>query len=207
MSHKPTAITDFSHFHEEELGPTVMTISSQLTTNGTTFPDLPVAAATLATQGSNYTTILGRPDDATKTADLRAARTIVETSLKDNGVYINIVAKGDAVILAKSGYPISKPHQPIGPLEKSNLKMSSTDNAGEFSYEIEGVKNADGFLICLTLASNTETNPHKWQWVWCPKTRGIISGLESSKRYKAVSVGVGTDPQLNFSDPIERTTQ
>jgi hypothetical protein len=117
------------------------------------------------------------------------------------------VAKHDLAILAKSGYPLTSAGGPIGPLPKTTLKAKSTDNAGEFSYEIEGVQNADGYLICLTTVGNPETDFHKWQWVWCPKTRGLIGSLESSKRYKLVSVAVGTSPVLTFSDPIERTTQ
>src|SRR5258706_15717373 len=104
MSFKPHAIIDFSHFKEDELGPVAIIIKTLLTTNALTFPALPVAAATINTQSGAYTTILGTPDYAGKTADLAAARLTLETSLRKDGLYVNSVANGDAVILAKSGY-------------------------------------------------------------------------------------------------------
>ncbi|MEP7168749.1 MAG: hypothetical protein ABI855_05210 [Bacteroidota bacterium] len=208
MAAKSKVIIDFSGYQEEELGPVTLIITNSLTTNGLVFPALPVHTGDVVTQNVNYTTILGEPDYHGKAADLAAARLVLETSLKDNGNYINnTVAKGNLVICEQSGYPLAKQKQPVGPLPKSTLKIKSTDNPGEFEYDIEGVENADGFLICLVLATSTESNPHKWEWYWSSKTKGIIRGLESSKRYKAVSVGLGTDPLLTFSDPIERTTQ
>lgn len=207
MSQKQKAIIDFSDYQEDELEPTVNIIISSLTTNALVFPALPVVVLTLTNQLGAYTLILGKPEYHGKAADLSAARLILEASLSDNGNYVNQVAKGDPIKLAKSGYPLTKLRQPIGPLPKTIIKVRSTDNGGEFHYEIDGVNNADGFLICFTKVTNIETNPHKWQWQWCPKTRGLISGLETSTRYKLVSVAVGTDPLLTFSDPIERTTQ
>lgn len=207
MSQKQKAIINFRSYQEEELEPVTTIIINQMTTNALSFPALPVAVATMTTQIGAYSTILGKPEYAGKSADLAAARDIVEESLSSNGTYVNQVAKGNPVLLAKSGYPLTRIPQPVGPLPKTTLKAKSTDNEGEFEYEIEGVTNADGYIIAFTRASNTETNPHKWQWHWSPKTKGLIQGQESSARYKLISVAVGTDPNLTFSDPIERTTQ
>lgn len=208
MAGKTKVITDFSGYTETELGPATTEITNSLTDNASDFPDLPVPTATVITQNVAYMTILGKPDYHGKSGDLSAARTALETSLKDNGNYINNdVAKGDLVLCQKSGYPLAKTPQPKGPFPKTILKLMPTENPGEFEFEIFGVKDADGYLLCVVLATSTETNPHKWEWRWSSKSKGTINGLLSSTRYKAVSVAVGTDPLLTFSDPIERTTQ
>jgi hypothetical protein len=208
MAGKTKVITDFTQYGETEIGPTTATITDSLNTFAADFPDLPVPTATLISQNGAYTTILGKADYHGKSGDLSAARTTVNNSLRDNGNYINNdVAKGDLVLCQKSGYPLAKTPQPKGPFPKTNIRLTSTDNAGEFEFEITGVTNADGYILCLIVASGTETNPHKWQWHWSSKSKGIISGLLSSTRYRAVSVAVGSDPLLTFSDPVEKTTQ
>jgi hypothetical protein len=207
MPRKQQAIIDFSTYTEAALPVTTDVIAAELTLNAATFPGLPVTGAALQLQNNTYRTILGKPDYAGKAADLGAARLVLETSLRSDGVLVNTIAKGDLVILQKSGYPLSKTPQPIGPLPKSTLELTPTNNKGEFTFKIKGVKQASGYIICITPLVNGEADPHKWQWFWCPKSKGTISNLDGSTRYKAVSVAVGSDPQLTFSDQIERTTQ
>jgi len=207
MSFKPHAITDLSPLKEDELGPTCTIMKNQITLNALTFPALPVTMVLFGPQITAYTDILGKDDYAGKAADLALARTTLETSVRKNGIYVNGVANGDATILAKSGYPLAKPHAPVGPLPKSTLKAKSTDNPGEFEFDIEGVTHALGFLVCYTLVTNTEADPKKWAWHWTSKSKGLLSGLDSSAKYKIASVGLGTDPSLSVSDVIVRTTQ
>ena len=207
MSFKPHAITDFSRLTEDEIGPTFTIIKNQLTLNAATFPALPVAMIVFGPQIVAYTDILGKDEYAGKAADLAAARLTVETSARKNGIYVNGIANGDLVILEKSGYPLAKPHVPVGPLAKSTLKVNSTENPGEFAFDIEGVTHERGFLLCYTENTDTEPNPALWKWHWSATKRGLLSGIASSTKYKLVSVGLGTDPALSFSDVIVRTTQ
>ena len=201
------AIIDFTGYKVDDIAPTAVIIGNSLTTNAGDFPLLTVPGATIKTQAGDYTTILGKPDYAGKTADLAASRKILEKSLHDDGVIVNTRANGDAVLLAKSGYPLTHPAAPHGPLAKGILTGGPTTNNGELSFEISGIKHAKGYIICFTLSSNDEPDPRKWDWQWSPTATGIIKGLLGSTKYKMSAVGLGTDPSLNFSDKIERTTQ
>src|SRR4051812_10992734 len=119
MSNKQSVIIDFSDYSEDDLGPTVDPIIEELTDNAVVYPDLPVDVATLTVQKGSYTTILGKAAYAGKAADLGGARLTLEGSLRDNGVYINTVAKHDPIKLAQSGYPLTKAAAPIGVLNKT----------------------------------------------------------------------------------------
>jgi hypothetical protein len=88
MAHPQSAITDFSNFKEDDLGPAVDIIITELTANAGVYSALPVSVATLTSQKGAYTTILGKPDYAGKAADLAAARKPLQTTLHDNGVYV-----------------------------------------------------------------------------------------------------------------------
>ncbi len=207
MSFTSKAIIDFTDYKEDQIGPVALTIGSSLTTNAADFAGLPVSGATVTSQANAYIIILAKPIYSTKTADLAASRTILETSLRSNGLFVNTVANGDEVLLAKSGYPVTHPPVHHGALAKGTLTANSTDNNGEFSFEIDGVLHAKGYMLCYTLSTNPETDPLKWSWQWCPKNKGLLSGLDKSAKYKLMATGVGVDPSLSFSDKIERTTQ
>ncbi len=201
------AIVDFSHYKEKEIGKVAGIIGNSLTTNAGDFPGLTFTGAQILSKTADYMAILGKPIYASRTADLANERKIMEDALHTNGMVVNTVANGDEVLLAKSGYPVTHPPVHHGALEKGRLTAKPTENAGEIEFEIEGVLHAKGYLVCYTLSSDTETDPHNWKWLWSPKSKGILSGLNYSAEYKLAATGLGTDPSVSFSDIIKRTTQ
>lgn len=171
------------------------------------YTTLPVSTALVQKQADDLQKVQDKPEYHGKGADSDAARLTLETSLHDNGVYVNIIAKGDLVKLAISGYPISQAHHPVGPLAKGVLHVSQADQSGAFTFEITGIHHEKGFIICYTEATNTETDPAKWSWHWTAKSTGTLSQLKGSVKYKLSAVGVGTDPTLTFSDMVTGTTK
>jgi hypothetical protein len=140
-------------------------------------------------------------------ADLKAARKKLEKALKKNGVYVNTVADGDETLLAKSGYPLSDPHTPIGQLAQASFKSVTPISKG-FDIKIDVVKKAKGYLVLVCESSLPVPDDFSdWKWFFLPKTKGLINGLKASTKYRMICVGLGTDLNLNYSEPIERTTQ
>jgi hypothetical protein len=201
------AITDFSRFENDELDEKTGTIIEKLTDNAADFPALIVAIAVLTGLHTAYHDILIAPLYDGQGADLKAARKKLEKALKKNGVYVNQVADGDEVLLAKSGYPISDPHTPIGQLAQASFKSVTSISKG-FDIKIDVVKKAKGYLVLVCESSLPVPDDFSdWKWFFLPKTKGLINGLKASTKYRMICVGLGTDLNLNYSEPIERTTQ
>lgn len=209
MPLKAKVITNFSGYNDEDLATPVGIIGNSLTTNAGAFATLPVSGAAILTLLGKFTDILGMPVYPNKTEDGNAARVNLEKALKLDGDNVNTTADGDEVILGLSGFPLAQPHVPVGPLAKGtfNAFTNKESNPGELDYEIKGVLHAKGYLVCYTLFTNAEADPRKWTWFWSPTSKGTLTGLDSSAKYKLRSVGLGTDPTLTFTDQIERTTQ
>ncbi|HEY3662584.1 MAG TPA: hypothetical protein VGL24_05470 [Chthoniobacterales bacterium] len=101
------AILDFSGYAGAALLPAAQTTHDQLALNIALFPELPVAPTDLATLITTYEQALAKKSSRAS-ADFLAfevARINLESALGENGGYVNIVAKGDATIVSKSGYP------------------------------------------------------------------------------------------------------
>lgn len=99
------AIIDFSGYTSAELGPIAQHIHDELTTHAADFPDPPVTLADFQTLITAYAAALvARESNAS--ADivaLTAAREALEDALSKLGLFVNLVANGDALLVEKSG--------------------------------------------------------------------------------------------------------
>src|SRR5438132_1741121 len=101
------ASIDFSAYTGAELIPAAQNIHDKMTANAATFPGPPVAMATFQTLTDTADAALSKKASGA-TADVRGvnvARNDLEDALNELGNYVNIVAKGDATIVDKSGFP------------------------------------------------------------------------------------------------------
>ena len=197
--HKQNANIDFTGFTETEIVPAARQIQNEMTTNIILYPTPPVAIVlTLKGQIDAYEVILGKPIYDTKTADLHASRKTLNTSLHDNGLYVNGIAKGDLVKLGQSGYPISQLISPVGDLPApASIKVS---NGGSLSFKLDiaTVDHAVGYLIALTPVTNTETDPNLWRIVWSSRHSRTIGGNTHGTEYKFAACAVGTTDNLSW---------
>lgn len=136
------AVIDFSSYTAAELAPVAQTIHDQMTANAATFPSPPTSVAALQTLITTYNQKLAaRASNAS--ADVLAfniARNNFEVALHDQGVYVNLTAKGDALIVEKSGFPsysfgvgTSPGPSPI-PAAPTNVKLRAGDLSGSFIF-------------------------------------------------------------------------
>ena len=129
------AIIDFSGYTAAELSPIAQTIHDKMTTNAVTFASPPVTMAALQTLATAYDTkLVARASRAT--ADIIAfnsARAALEDALGGLGNYANSIAKGDAVMVEKSGFPsydTSKTVDPSPPAAPTDLRLRHGDLTG-----------------------------------------------------------------------------
>lgn len=195
---KQKAIIDFTGYKEDVIDTVARKIQNEMTTNAATYPAPPVGIPALKGQIDNYELILAKPVYDTRTADLGAARVVINKSLHDNGVYVNTVSNGDLVKLGQSGYPISKSHTPVGDLPApSSVKVK---NAGSlsFSFEIATVEHAVGYMVALTPVSNTEADPNLWRIIWSSRHTRTVGGNTRGTEYKFAVCAAGTTDNLNW---------
>lgn len=129
------AIIDFASYTASELTPVAQTIHDQMTANAATFanpaPTMPALATLVATYGQK---LADRASNATEDVlAFHAARAALEGALHDLGIYVNFIAKGDAVIVEKSGFPsystgggATPGHSPI-PAAPQSVKLRNGD--------------------------------------------------------------------------------
>lgn len=101
------AITDFSGYAGAALLPAAQTIHDRLAANPAIFTDPPVDPEALALILLSYEQALAKKSSRA-TEDFiafEAVRATLEGALGEDGAYVNIIAKGDPVIVGKSGYP------------------------------------------------------------------------------------------------------
>ena len=129
---KIKAIVDFTPYPAAELTPVAQTIHDKMLANAATFPAPPAGMPALATLLATYSQKLAaRASNAS--ADVLAfnlARHDLEVALHDLGTYVNLTAKGDALIVEQSGFPSYGSAQPgpAGPpAAPQNLKLRNGD--------------------------------------------------------------------------------
>jgi hypothetical protein len=204
---------DFSKYEMDDLDEKASTIQSQLNTNIADFPGLPLTPAQLLVLIVALRTVLDSPVYPEKTADTKKALKDLRSALRKLGNKVNEIADGDLVLLAKSGFPTTEPHLPVGQLDKASFK-NIVSIPGGFEIDLNKLLHAKGYMVCLLptidLLNGSKAIANKfgkWPWYHSTNTKLRITDLDNSVKYTIVAVGVGTDKTLTFSDPIERTTQ
>jgi hypothetical protein len=167
------AIIDFSDYTAAELGPIAHAIQGNMTTNAATFTTPPLTMAAFLTQITTYDQkLVARASKAT--SDVLAfneARTILESTLGSMGNYVNTVAKGDAMIVDKSGFPFydtARPANPGPPAAPTDLRLKHGDVSGtiiaRYKPDRQGSTNE--------LQCNSGDPNHEADW----SQRGIYQG-------------------------------
>ncbi len=195
---KATILVNSEHYKEDEISPLVHEIKDSLGTNIGLFPALSVAPGTVQSQVVEYDRINGLAEYEGKAQDLAAQRLIVDTTFHKNGVYINELANGNTSTLAKSGYPRAKVPGPLGELPAPDGMAVGHGGLNEFSFDIDVVEDAYGYLIAFTLATNPEANPYNWTLRWCSSHKVTLGGFTNGSKYKFAAAGVATELNIHF---------
>lgn len=137
MSTTIKAVISFQSYTDGNLGPTAQTIHDKMTLNADIFDDPPVTMVVFQGQITDYMAKLSaRASRAT--ADVmafNAARELLEETLGDLGGYVNIVAKGDGLIVEKSGFPFygtDKAPDTTPPNAPADLRLKHSELPGGF---------------------------------------------------------------------------
>ncbi len=163
-----------------------------------TTPIPTLAAVTTAADSFEAALLL---DDSTEAALVRkAARAELVALLKQLGLYVQLTANGDAVVMGTSGFDLNKIYSKVGVLpapaflsvfpQKGRAKLRTPKIYGAYSYWFEYTTVVDG------VAQDA--------WVTCisSKAETVIPDLEKAKEYAFRVCGVGADPLRTYSEVV-----
>ena len=167
------ASIDFSSYTAAELGPVAHTIHDKMAANAVTFATPPVPMATLQTQVTTYDAkLVARASNAkTDVIAFNEARDTLEESLGVLGNYVNTIAKGDPMIVDKSGFPSYTTGRTVDtspPAAPTDLRLRQ----GELSGSVVARYKPDrpGSTNEVQTATGDPNNEASWS------TKGIYQG-------------------------------
>jgi len=183
---------NYDHLGQPEYAEKVDFIIFSLS-NNPNYPTMPVAVADITTKKAAWIgkLELSKQGNHVATEQAKVLRQVLDTMIKDNGIYINKTANGDVAMLQSSGYDLSK-ERVYTP--NAEVQVIQSDMPGAGKIVINPVEGAYAYLIfwssdpipdpvnekvCTRLAMTTK----HYQWV-----TGVISGKDNWLIYYTVGV-------------------
>lgn len=174
-------------------------------TGNTHFPNLQTAVQALRTAADDYQDLVAKADSRDRNLILArdASRAAITDTLHGLGLDVSAVAKGDAEILASSGFPYTQPRKASPPLEKPAVPaLSQGVNNGEIDCKTAaqpGLRSVNYYLTA-DAAALTAKDGTGWTIVSHNKTKFTFTDLVQGQRYY-IKVGlVGVRGQEAISD-------
>ena len=205
------AIIEFGSHAAADLTPIAQTIHDQMAANAATFPSPAPTLAALATLLTTYgQKLAARASNATvDVLAFQAARAALEGALHELGVYVNFIAKGDTMIVEKSGFPSystgagAPPGPSAIPAAPQNVKLRNGDLANSVIARFKPDRPSS-----FNVAQITTGNPND-EAGWKTASQGTgskitISGLTPATILWVRLATVGPGGQLGaWSDPAK----
>ena len=196
--------TDFSskNYTDTELSVTATNITDSMTGNAyfeKPTPTLEEVKATIVSYNASLAKAeKGSPDDRLVKNSWRAK---LENNLKDLGLYVQLISKGDSLIISSSGFYTNKKPAPVGPLSKpENVSVKMGDNAGTVLVNCDTISSATFYEF--EYAEITADGVLNWIHKTSTKHKLLIDGLTSGHQYVFRVAGAGSDPSRIWSDKI-----
>src|SRR6266487_4108486 len=192
----------FSRLKDAELSPKAENIVNSMTGNPN-FPEPNPALAAVQENIDAYNAALAKATSnggKADTLDKDQKRKILQTSLAQLGSYVENTAEGNEVVMAGSGFDLSKVKSKVGALQKpENFKSEPASNKGTMQLSVKKVVNADFYEFQF---SEFPVNGGGWQTRTTQKRNLIVEGLTSGKQYIFRVAGAGSDASRIWSDEI-----
>ncbi|MBL7950824.1 MAG: hypothetical protein JNM62_03830 [Flavobacteriales bacterium] len=127
----------------------------------------------------------------------------VRSMLRVQADYVRSIAKGDAVMLASSGFELAKQREPVGlPGVTKELVALFTQRRGEVDLRWRTVRGAHGYHVWIS-----ESDPAvaaNWKAIaYTTRARFTADGLESVKAYWFCVSAMGSAGEGAQSDPAK----
>ena len=129
------------------------------------------------------------------------SRKELENMLRQIAMYVQLVSKGDAILIMGAGFDTYKTPMPIGILEKpKSLTVRHGKNSGSVELISSVVPNARFYIFEYTLCPVTDESI--WMSNVSTKRNLLIEGLESRREYVFRVAGGASVATRAWSDTI-----
>lgn len=197
------AITNFVG----ETDSSLLTQTDLIITGMTANPNFPVIVPTLPelqTSRDNYNDSLltaGTGNHAA-IADKNAKRLALENDLSTLGNYINTKARGNAVVLSTTMFPLTKEPETgvLGAVEF--MKLTPGTKSGTLECKLKRVKNSKSYTFKIT--SDPITKDSAWESFVTTSCKFTFTGLIPGNLYWVKVLVAGTRGQTVESGPIQQ---
>lgn len=198
MNRVQKILVDFSKFTTKDLLDKTQTIIDSLTWN-TSIPipqpttvvlqaakdDLSAASTAANTGGKKDKVIRDQKQDA------------LIALLKQEAIYVTMIANGDTAIMLSGGFDISKIPSPVGPLPKPAKFVVSSPQKGWLQASPEAINGAKNYQYEYKKVGDNE-----WRVVPSTKRRLVLQGLQSATEYLMRVLPIGVSEERAYSDVI-----
>ncbi len=161
-------------------------------------PDMPTFSAAV----NAYSLQLSRA--ATRDAYSIAVKNLRRSELIDLCVQLSNsvenTANGDVDKLISSRLPLKKKPQSVVIGLPANLRITNGLNPGELVLKVNSMKGATSFNFTYTQDPPTETSV--WVPMMCSRSRCVVPGLQSGKRYWFKVAAVGRKGQMVWGETL-----
>lgn len=198
----------FDRYSDANLETKTQFIITKMTGNS----NFPTPAPTLLAMEAALTAfteaaMAAKAGDKVAIIDRDQKREVLINLLHELSLYVMYIAKGDKLILTSSGFDVSKEREPAPPITKPTGLEVSTDklNAGQALVKFNRVPRSRSYLYEYTL--DPQLSESSWASLSETRSKKVISGLESNKRYYFRITAIGTGNQQMNSDVISKVIQ
>jgi hypothetical protein len=198
MNRVQKILVDYSRFTNADLIDKAQTVIDSLTGN-TNIPTPQPTPAALQTAVDDLTSANTAANTGGKEEKVLRdqKRDALIALLKQEAVYVTMIANGDTAIMLSAGFDISKIPSPIGPLPKPAKFVVSSPQKGWLQASLEAINGAKNYQYEYKKVGDTE-----WTVVPSTKRRLVLQGLESAKEYLMRVLPIGASEERAYSDVI-----
>jgi hypothetical protein len=198
----PLVIINFKNLADETLQTDARHIKHSMTDNA----DLPNPEPTVEQLGidiDEYSESLDNLGTGVhSTLIKKEKRKKLEGTLREMGIYVESVAKGDIIIAESSGFKLRAKPSPVGVLPKpSMIKVVPAPAKGSVKLSINKISGAKNYLFQYKLGSNMTDD--RWIDIIDSQSSVVISNLQSGQEYIFRVVAIGTNPTRVYSDEVK----
>ena len=195
--------TDFSskNYTDTELGVQATNVTVKMTDNPNFTTPTPPLAEVIATI-SSYNASLAKSEKGSQDDRVikNSWRIKLENQLKELSLYVQLISKGDLVIISSSGLDVNKKPSAVGPLAKpENVIIKMGANKGSVAISCDAIAHAGFYEFDYSEVTDGTFN---WIHKTTTKHKILIEGLTSGKQYVFRVAGAASDPSRVWSDRI-----
>jgi hypothetical protein len=193
----------FKDYRDEDLNVAAIIIVSKMTGNEN-FPDAVPLVNELTDLSRRYLDAMSAASlrDMEKVAIKNQLRGHLIRALKQLGLYVTLVAKGNNLLLLSSGFPLTKPKGETVLSEPQEFKVSAGRYYGEVILKVKRVPGAKSYLYQYTPDPLTEASV--WKSVIGTRCKITIKDLPLGQKIWFQMAAIGPNEQVVYTAPVWR---